>query len=148
MLLAYKRNDRVGGGCQDDDRGLTPFGRDVVREIGRLGTLFRLSRTGHRTTCDVLAMAQKPVIFSHSNPSAVRPHPRNIPDELIRACAETGGVVGVSGVGAFLGDTDSRSEPFARHIDHVVQLGGPKHVSIALDHVFDDELNAGLARMA
>ncbi len=149
MLLAYNRNNRVGGGCQDEDMGLTPFGRDVVREMERLDMLVCLSHTGHRTAHDVLAMARKPVIFSHSNPGALRPHPRNIPDELIRACAETGGVVGISGIGAFLGDNDSRSETYARHIDHVAQLVGPRHVSIALDHVFDvEELNAGLASMA
>lgn len=148
MLLAYNRNNRVGGGCQDKDMGLTPFGHDVVREMERLDMLVCLSHTGHITARDVLAMARNPVIFSHSNPSAVRPHPRNIPDELIRACAESGGLIGISGVGAFLGDNDSRSETYARHIDHVVQLVGPNHVAIALDHVFDvDELNAGLASM-
>jgi membrane dipeptidase len=149
MLLAYNRNNPVGGGCQDEDTGITAFGRDVVREMERLGMLVCLSHAGHRTSREVLAMAQQPVIFSHSNPSALRPHPRNIPDELIRACAHTGGVIGISGIGAFLGDNDSRSQTYARHIDHVVQLVGPEHVSIALDHVFDvDELNAGLASMA
>jgi membrane dipeptidase len=149
MLLAYNRSNRVGGGCQDEDMGLTPFGRDVVREMERLDMLVCLSHTGYRTARDVLAMAQRPVIFSHSNPASVRPHPRNIPDELIRACAETGGVVGISGIGAFLGDNDSRSETYAQHIDHVVKLVGAHHVSIALDHVFDvEELNAGLASMA
>jgi hypothetical protein len=124
MLLAYNRSNRVGGGCQDEDMGLTPFGRDVVQEMERLDMLVCLSHTGHRTARDVLAMAQRPVIFSHSNPATLRPYPRNIPDELIRACAETGGVVGISGIGAFLGDNDSRSEIYARHIDHVVKLVG------------------------
>jgi membrane dipeptidase len=115
----------------------------------RLDMLVCLSHTGHRTARDVLAMAQRPVIFSHSNPATLRPYPRNIPDELIRACAETGGVVGISGIGAFLGDNDSRSEIYARHIDHVVKLVGAHHVSIALDHVLDvEDLNAGLASMA
>jgi membrane dipeptidase len=80
MLLACNRNNRVGGGCQDEDMGLTSFGREVVREMERLDMLVCLSHTGHRTACDALAMAQKPVIFSHGNPGAVRPHPRNIPD--------------------------------------------------------------------
>ncbi|MFN9279280.1 MAG: dipeptidase [Betaproteobacteria bacterium] len=130
MLLAYNRSNRVGGGCQDEDMGLTPFGRDVVQEMERLDMLVCLSHTGHRTARDVLAMAQRPVIFSHSNPATLRPYPRNIPDELIRACAETGGVVGISGIGAFLGDNDSRSEIYARHIDHVVKLvGAPMYPS-------------------
>lgn len=149
MLLAYNVANRVGGGCQQHDGGLTAFGRDVVREMERLGIWVCLSHTGHRTARDVLALAQRPVIFSHSNPSALRPHPRNIPDELIRACAQTGGVVGISGIGAFLGDNEATPALYARHVDHVVQLVGPAHVSLALDHVFDvDELNTGLAAMA
>ena len=92
------------------------------------------------------------MIFSHSNPSAVHAHPRNIPDDLIRACAATGGVVGINGVGSFLGQADGRddisSATFARHVDHVVQLVGPRHVSIALDYVFDmGELETYLAKM-
>jgi membrane dipeptidase len=152
MLLAYNRNNRVGGGCQDDDGGLTPFGRQVIAEMERVGLQLCLSHTGHRTARDVLKVATRPVIFSHSNPSAVHPHPRNIPDELIRACAETGGVVGINGVGDFLGRVngvgDTRSATYARHVDHVVQVVGPKHVTIALDHVFDmAELEDYLANM-
>jgi membrane dipeptidase len=152
MLLAYNRNNRVGGGCQDEDGGLTAFGRNVIAEMERVGMVLCLSHTGHRTVRDALAVATRPVIFSHSNPSAVHAHPRNIPDELIRACAATGGVVGINGVGNFLGRIDGhddiRSETFARHVDHVVQLVGPKHVSIALDYVFDlGELEAYFEQM-
>ena len=152
MLLAYNQGNRVGGGCQDDDGGLTAFGRDVIAEMERVGMVLCLSHTGHRTVRDALAVATRPVIFSHSNPSAVHAHPRNIPDELIRACAATGGVVGINGVGNFLGRFDGhddiRSETFARHVDHVVQLVGPKHVSIALDYVFDlGELEAYFEQM-
>ena len=141
MLLAYNRNNLAGGGCQDEDGGLTPFGRRMIAEMERVGMALCLSHTGHRTAREALDAATRPVIFSHSNPSAVHAHPRNIPDELIRACAATGGVVGINGVGSFLGRKDGRddisSATFARHVDHVVQLVGPKHVSIALDYVFD-----------
>ncbi len=144
MLLAYNHNNAVGGGCQDADGGLTDFGRVVIAEMERVGMLVCLSHTGHRTARDVLAMATQPVIFSHSNCAALRAHPRNISDDLIRACAATGGVVGINGVGAFLGENDDiSSAAFARHVDHVVQLVGAEHVSIALDYVFDiEELKA------
>jgi membrane dipeptidase len=149
MLLAYNNNNRVGGGCQDDDGGLTAFGREVLAEMERLRMLVCLSHTGHRTAADVLALAQRPVMFSHSNPSALQAHPRNISDELIRACAATGGVIGINGVGPFLGDNDNRSQTFARAIDHVVQLVGPGHVALGLDYVFDSaELDAYLDKMA
>lgn len=152
MLLAYNRNNLVGGGCQDEDTGLSEFGREVIREMERVGVQLCLSHTGHRTARQALDVATRPVIFSHSNPSVVHPHPRNIPDELIRACAATGGVVGINGVGSFLGtfegSDDIRSETYARHVDHVVQLVGPQHVSLALDYVFDmGELEEYMAKM-
>lgn len=137
MLLAYNRNNPAAGGCQDDDGGLTPFGRDVVAEMERVGLQLCLSHTGHRTVEDVLKVATRPVIFSHSNAAAVHAHPRNIPDELIRACAATGGVVGVNGVGIFLGRNDTSSAAMVRHIEHLLALVGPRHVAIGLDYVFD-----------
>jgi membrane dipeptidase len=148
MLLAYNNNNRVGGGCQDDDKGLTDFGRVVIAEMERVGMLVCCSHTGHRTVRDVFAVASRPVIFSHSNPSALHAHGRNIPDDLIHACANTGGVVGINGIGNFLGNNDNSSETFARHVDHVVQLVGPQHVALGLDYVFDtQELDDYLEKM-
>lgn len=137
MLIAYNRNNAAGGGCYDDDPGLQPHGRALLAEMKRVGMLVCCSHTGHRTALDVMAHADNPVIFSHSNPSAVYPHTRNIPDELIKACAATGGVVGINGIGIFLGDNDNRPQTLVRHIDHVAQLVGPDHVGIGLDYVFD-----------
>jgi len=148
MLLAYNNNNRVGGGCQDDDKGLTDFGRVVIAEMERVGMLVCCSHTGHRTVRDVFAVATRPVIFSHSNPSALHAHGRNIPDDLILACANTGGVVGINGIGNFLGNNDNSSETFARHVDYVVQLVGPQHVALGLDYVFDtQELDDYLEKM-
>lgn len=148
MLLAYNRNNRVGGGCQDDDLGLTAFGREVVREMERVGMQVCLSHTGSRTAMDVLAMATKPVIFSHSGARAVHDHPRNITDGMMKACAATGGVVGINGIGIFLGHNDASTEAFMRHLDHAVQTVGPEHVGLGLDYVFDrQELDEYLRKM-
>ena len=148
MLLAYNRNNAAAGGCQDDDCGLTDFGRSLIDEMTRVGMVVCCSHLGERSAREVLAYAPGPVIFSHSNPSAVRPHPRNISDALMRACAAKGGVVGINGVGPFLGDNDIRSETFVRHLDHAVQLIGPQHVALGLDYVFDQaEVDAGMAAM-
>jgi len=148
MLLAYNRNNLVGGGCQDEDGGLTTYGREVIAEMERVGMQVCCSHTGHRTVREVFEVVTNPVIFSHSNASAVHPHPRNIPDDLIRTCAATGGVVGINGLATFLGPGDDLAEAFARHVDHVVQLVGPQHVALGLDYVFDiDELNDYLVKM-
>ena len=138
MLMAYNLNNSVGGGCQDLDSGLTPFGRQVLDEMVRVGIVPCCSHTGWRTAMQVMKHVAGPVIFSHSNCDAVHAHPRNIPDELIEACAATGGVIGINGVSVFLGvAADGPVAAMFRHIDHVVQLVGPDHVGLALDYLFD-----------
>lgn len=122
MLMAYNRNNSVAGGCQDQDQGLTGFGRAVLDEMLRVGMIPCCSHTGWKSAKEVLDYVDGPVIFSHSNAHAVYPHQRNIPDELIKACAATGGVVGVNGIGIFLGENDNSIETWFRHLDHMVQL--------------------------
>lgn len=139
MLVAYNRNNEAGGGCLDEDPGLSEHGRAILAEMKRVGMLACCSHTGHRTAMEVMEAAGNPVIFSHSNPAAVYEHVRNIPDGLIRACAATGGVVGINGVGDFLGPGEAYAGMIVRHIDHVVQLVGPDHVGISLDYVFDQQ---------
>jgi membrane dipeptidase len=137
MLIAYNKNDRLGGGCQDEDTGLTPFGRAIIDAMERVGMVLCCSHTGSRTAHEALEYSRKPVIFSHSNPRALHEHPRNIPDDLMRACARTGGVVSLAGIGTFLGGNDNSTDTLLRHIDYAVQLIGPEHVGLGLDYVFD-----------
>jgi membrane dipeptidase len=147
MSITYNKNNAIGGGCQDEDGGLTAFGREVIAEAKRVGMVVCCSHTGHRTCRDVMEVTENPIIFSHSNASAIHKHARNIGDDLIVSCARTGGVVGVNGIGLFLGDNDNRTETYVRHLDHMVQLVGPAHVAIALDYVFDStELDEYLAK--
>jgi membrane dipeptidase len=139
MLLAYNRNSRAAGGCMDEDGGLTDFGRAVVAEMNRVGMLVDCSHTGLRTTMEIMEASSDPVIFSHSNPRALCDHRRNILDEQIRACAETGGVVGINGVGIFLGANDTSSARIVDHVAYVADLVGPEHVGLGIDYSFDDE---------
>jgi membrane dipeptidase len=126
----------------DDDSGLTDYGRQIIDEMERVGMVLCCTHIGHRTAREAMEYASNPVIFSHSNPSAVYPHVRNIPDDLLVACARSGGVVNLNGVGLFLGPGadgrgDNSTETLLRHIDHAVQLTGPQHVGLGLDYVFD-----------
>ena len=84
-------------------------------------------------------MATKPAVFSHSNCNAIHPHFRNLTDAQIRACAATGGLLGLSGSSIYLGDDSVRSESLFRHLDHVVQLVGAEHACLGLDVVFETE---------
>jgi membrane dipeptidase len=147
MLIAYNRNNALGGGCQDDDQGLTPFGRRVLDEMARVGMIVCCSHTGWRTTMDVMNASANPVIFSHSNPLGVWQHKRNIRDDVIQACARTDGVVAINGIGSFLGANDARTETVVRHIDYVATLIGTRHVGLGFDYVFDRaELDDYLAK--
>jgi membrane dipeptidase len=137
MLIAYNKNNRLGGGCQDEDTGLTDFGRRIINEMERVGMVLCCSHTGYRTAHEAMEYSKNPVLFSHSNPRAVWDHPRNIPDDLLRACARTGGVVCLNGFGLFLGDNDNSTETLLRHIDYAVNLIGAEHVGLGLDYVFD-----------
>jgi membrane dipeptidase len=137
MLIAYNHNNAVGGGCLDVDCGLTDKGRAIIDEMQRVGMVLCLSHTGARTAAEALEYARGPVIFSHSNPSGDTPHPRNVSDELIRSCARKGGVVGLSGIGPFLGVTQGLVERLLRQLRYVIDLVGTEHVGLGLDYVFD-----------
>ena len=139
MLIAYNKNNKLGGGCQDEDCGLTDYGRLIIDEMERVGMVLCCSHTGYRTAAEAIEYSQNPVIFSHSNPRAVWDHDRNIPDELMIACANSGGVVNLNGIGIFLGDNDNSIETFIRHVDYAVGLIDCEHVGLGLDFMFDEK---------
>ena len=136
MLFAYNRNNLAGGGCHDDDTGLTDFGRQAIDEMNRLGMFVDLTHTGYRTTMDAMEYTDRPAIFSHSNPKALCGHGRNITDEQIKACARTGGIVGMVGLNRFLGEGRTDSERLADHVEYLIDVAGPRHVGIGLDYAF------------
>lgn len=138
MLLVYNRKNLAGSGCHDpEDTGLTAHGRAILAEMDRVGMIKCCSHTGYRTAHEILDATDRPVIFSHSNPRRLHDHPRNIPDDLIRACAATGGVIGINGIGLFLGNRRPTAADAVRHIDYVAQLVGAQHVSLGIDYMFD-----------
>lgn len=140
MLMAYNQKNAVGDGCHElTDAGLSRFGQALVAEMNRVGMLVDVSHTGYRTSMEVFEVATQPVVFTHSNPKALWDHPRNITDEQARACAATGGVVGVNGVGIFMDDDSASTESLYRLIAYYGDLIGPAHVGLGIDFSFDTE---------
>ena len=146
LLPTYNIRNAAGGGCLDEvDDGLTAYGRDLVAEMNRVGMVVDGSHCGARTGLDLSAVTTKPMVYSHSCMRSVWDHPRNITDQQARACAATGGVVGITGVGIFLGPNDASLDAIVRHIDHAVDLLGPEHVGVSTDFPFDtDDFNREL----
>jgi membrane dipeptidase len=138
MLLAYNTRNFVADGCAEvADAGLSNFGRQVVKEMDRVGIILDCTHTGRRSSLEAMELSARPPIFSHSNAYSVCAHIRNIHDEQIVACAARGGVIGVVGIGAFLGDAEARTESMFRHIDYIATLVGPEHVGLGTDYVKD-----------
>ena len=131
--LAYNQSNSISGGCHDTDKGLSPLGLKVVQAIFDCGMLMDLSHMGYRSAHDVCQHAEGPVVFSHANPRALVDHPRNIPDALIKACAQTGGVICINGVERFLGIGELTPKRFAEHAAYVAELVGPEHVGMGID---------------
>ena len=89
IQLTYNDENAVGCGCMaPEDKGLTPFGREVVAEMNRLGMLVDLSHCGPKTTRDAIEVSKGPVAFTHANPVALAESPRNKPDEAFKALEE------------------------------------------------------------
>lgn len=143
----YNHANLAGSGCLDaTDSGLTRWGRDLVARMNEVGVVPDGSHCGRRTGLDIAAASSGPVVYSHSCMAAVWEHPRNITDDQARACAETGGVVGITGVGIFLGPNTPTLEAMARHLEYAVELVGIEHVAVSSDHSFDaDDFLAEIA---
>lgn len=133
MLLAYNRDNSCAGGCHGAGGGLTPLGREVVSEINRSGIVMDCSHASKRSSLEVMEFSQRPVIFSHTNVKAIHDHPRTIDDEQILACAAQGGVIGLTGLGIFLGDPDASVAAFIRQIDYLAERVGTRHIGLGLD---------------
>ncbi|HLX42070.1 MAG TPA: dipeptidase [Bryobacteraceae bacterium] len=109
MTLSHFKNNNWADSSTDTPKhnGLTDFGKDVVREMNRLGMLVDVSHVSDKTFYDAIAVSSKPVILSHSSCRAISDVPRNVTDDMLRALAKNGGVVGINFGEGFINQKDA-----------------------------------------
>ena len=122
--------------------GLSPFGKEVVAEMNRLGILVDVSHAAESTFYDALEVSAQPIIASHSSARALCNHPRNLTDDQLKALAEKQGVVQICLYKGFINEDAEKASltDAIRHINHIVDLIGINHVGIGSDFDGDGEL--------
>ncbi|KUJ77158.1 membrane dipeptidase [Ruegeria profundi] len=97
MQLTYNNQSLLASGCyEDDDTGLTRMGREVVAEMNRVGLVVDMSHSGERSTLEAIEHSSRPITISHANPSSWHKALRNKSDTVLKALAESGGMLGFS----------------------------------------------------
>ncbi len=130
----------IGDPVEPTHNGLSPFGRAVVAEMNRLGVIVDVSHIGDKTFFDALEATKAPVIASHSSVDGVKPHARNMSDEMLKALARNGGVIQINAVTKYTDPVDRPATPlsvFIDHIMHAIKVAGPDHVGIGVDYGYD-----------
>jgi len=138
--LTYNSVNHLGSGCHvSHDQGLTAFGQEVVARMNSIGMAIDVSHCGQRTSLDAISSSKKPVLITHSNCRALAPGvSRCKPDEVIRASARGGGVLGITAVRHFVRAKDPVTiEDVLDHFDHAVKLVGVEHVGVGSDFDLD-----------
>jgi membrane dipeptidase len=111
MTLTHFRNNNWADSSTDKPahNGLTDFGKQVVREMNRLGMIVDVSHVSDKTFYDALAVSSKPVLLTHSSCRALSDIPRNVTDDMLRALAKNGGVIGINFGEGFISPKDSEA---------------------------------------
>ena len=149
--LTYNPANQLGDGSMaPDNRGLTPFGREVIERLNAQKMIVDLSHSGEKTCLEAARASKAPISINHTGCRAVTDLPRNKTDAELRLVAEKGGFVGIYFMPFLNISGHARAEDVVRHIDHAVNICGEDHVGIGTDgHVGQiDDLKAYEAVLA
>ncbi len=135
LTLTWNHTNGLGDGADEPgNRGLTPFGREVVQWMQQNGMVVDISHAGERTFYDCIDIARKPIIASHSNAKRIHDHPRNLRDEQILAIAKTGGVIGMNFYTKFIGPPGKAElSALIPHMEHILGIAGEDSAGLGAD---------------
>ncbi len=142
--IAYSEANTLGSGLREArDGGLTEFGRQAVRRMNRLGIAIDVSHSGDQTSLDTIETSEKPIFITHAGARALWNTKRMKPDEVLKAMAAKGGVIGIE---AAPHTTLTKSHPkhsiesFMEHFEYCADLVGIDHVAFGPDTLFGDHV--------
>ena len=138
MQLTYNFRNALGDGClEPEEAGLTLLGRQCVRIMNEVGIAIDLSHVGQKTMWGAIEHSTQPVLITHANARALANLERNKTDDIIKAVAEKGGVIGASIYGPMCWDQNPARKPsiddYVRHVEYLVDVAGIEHVSFGTD---------------
>jgi membrane dipeptidase len=144
MGITYSESNSLGSGLKEArDGGLTSFGRRVVERMNRIGMLIDCSHCGDQTTLDVIEESQKPIVLSHIGARALWNTNRMAPDDVLKACADKGGVIGIEAAPhttLTAKNPHHNLESYMEHFEYVKDLVGIDHVGFGPDTLFGDHV--------
>jgi membrane dipeptidase len=144
MGIAYSEANTLGSGLKEKgDGGLTVFGSRAVQRMNKLGIAIDVSHSGDQTCMDTFEISDRPVLITHAGARSVWPTPRMKPDEVLRACAESGGVLGLEAAPHTTLSEDHIEHSLESVMDHFtycVELIGIEHVAFGPDTLYGDHV--------
>jgi len=149
--LSWNHKNKLCGGAYDEE-GLSNFGKEVLKKLLEMNFIIDLSHASQRTFYDVVKIVNSPFIVSHSNCYALCKHPRNLTDDQIKIVRSFNGLIGISFYSPFspfvlsacLCESSAKLEDIAKHIAHISQLIGHKHVCLGSDFDGADNFARGV----
>lgn len=136
IQIAYNERGLAGDGCEEpSDAGLSRFGRALIERLEAANVVVDCSHTGLRTTKDAIAAATRPIVISHANSLELKQSPRNVDDEILKALANKGGLIGAVAFPPFISATVPPTvDEFVAQIKYMVNVAGEDHVGLGLDY--------------
>lgn len=142
--VTYSESNSLGSGlAEPSDAGLTNFGRRAVHRMNQIGMLIDLSHSGDRTSLETIELSEHPTVISHAGARALWDSERMKPDDVIRACAERGGVIGIEAAPHTTITRNQRRhtlDSVMEHFEYCVDLVGIEHVAFGPDTHFGDHV--------
>ncbi|MEM9438846.1 MAG: membrane dipeptidase [Pseudomonadota bacterium] len=135
MQLSYNNQSLLATGCYEaNDPGITRMGREVIKEMNRVGMVIDMSHSADRSTLEAIEMSERPIAITHANPASWHPALRNKSDQVLKVLAQSGGMLGFSIYPHHLKNgSHCTLENFCEMVSRAVDLMGPEHLGIGTD---------------